>query len=324
MRVAKRAALCFGLAGALAAAMLPPAAAAQETYPARPVRIVFGFGPGAAADVATRVIAQKLSQSLGQPFTIENRTGAGSNLAAEAVARAPKDGYTLFLTTVANTIVVNKVSFDVTTDFAPIVQIGSVPNLLVAHPEVKANSVPELIALAKARPGEILFASSGAGTSTHLSGELFNERAGVRLGHVPYTGSAQASTDLLGGRVHLLFTPATTVLSHVQAGKLKALAVTQQKRAAIAPDVPSMAEAGLKDFDTSVWFGLLAPTGVPADVVTKVNAAVNDALKQTDALDAFKKLGIDPVGGTPQAFGAHIKSEVAKWERVVQASGVRK
>jgi tripartite-type tricarboxylate transporter receptor subunit TctC len=314
----------LGLALALLPALSIAAASAQETYPSKPVRIVFGFGPGAAADVATRVIAQRLSQTLGQPFTIENRTGAGSNLAAEAVARAPKDGYTLFLTTVANTIVVNKVSFNVITDFTPIVQIGSVPNLLVAHPGVAATNVAELIKLAKAKPGEILFASSGAGTSTHLSGELFNDMAGVKLGHIPYTGSAQATTDLLGGRVHLLFTPATTVLEHVKAGTLKALAVTQPTRAAIAPDVPSMAEAGLKGFETSVWFGLLAPAGTPADIVAKLNAAVNDALKQPEAVDSFKKLGIDPVGGSSDAFAKHIKSEVAKWERIVAASGVRK
>ncbi len=316
----------MGLAFALSALPLMHAvpAQAQGAYPERPVRIVFGFGPGAASDVAARVVAQKMGQRLGQQFVIENRPGAGSNIAAEAVARAPKDGYTLLLTTVANTIVVNKVSFDPVKDFTPIVLMGSVPNLLVAHPGVPADNVAALIKLAKAKPGEILFASSGAGTATHLSGELFNEMTGVKLGHVPYTGSAQATNDLLGGRVHLLFSPASTVLPHVRAGKLKALAVTQDQRSPLTPDVPSLGEAGLKGFETSVWFGLRAPAGVPADVVAKVNAAVNAALKEPETVDAFRKLGIAPLGGTPDSFGTFFQSEVAKWERVVKAAGVRK
>ncbi len=317
------------LAG-LAAALSPWLASgvvAQEIYPVRPVRVIVGFGAGASADIAARVVGQKLGALLGQQFVIENRPGAGSNLAAEFVARAPKDGYTLFFGTVANTINATlspNLTFDFAKDFAPIALVVTLPNILVVHPSLGVNNVAELIALAKRKPGEIFFGSSGVGTSPHLSGELFNEMAGVKLVHVPYQGSAQAVTDLLGGRVQVMFSPASTVLPQVQEGKLKALASTQLDRASAAPNLPTMAEAGLPGFDTSVWFGLLAPVGTPSTIVDKLSRGVNTALQDPTVLDALHAQGMDALGGSPEKFARTITSETEKWARVISAAGLKK
>jgi tripartite-type tricarboxylate transporter receptor subunit TctC len=272
---------------ALLCGLLPLVAQAQGDYPSRPVRVLVGFGPGSSADLSARILAQRLSQTLGQQFVVENRAGAGSNIATEAVARAAKDGYTLFVGTVANTINVSlapNTSFDFQKDLAPIALVSTLPNILVVHPSSGARTVPELVALAKAKPGELSFASSGVGTSPHLSGELFNVMAGVKLVHVPYQGSAQAVTDLLAGRTAAMFSPASTVLQHVKEGKLTALASTQLKRAGSAPELPTMDEAGLKGFDTGVWFGLMAPTGTPKEIIDKLAQAVNEALKHDEVL----------------------------------------
>jgi tripartite-type tricarboxylate transporter receptor subunit TctC len=264
------------------ACLWPLAGQAQGDYPSRPVRVLVGFGPGSSADLAARIVTQRLSQTLAQQFVVENRAGAGSNIATEAVVRAAKDGYTLLLGTVANTINVSlapNTSFDFQKDLAPIALVSTLPNILVVHPSTGAKTVPELVSLAKAKPGELSFASSGVGTSPHLSGELFNVMAGVKLVHVPYQGSAQAVTDLLAGRTAAMFSPASTVLQHVKDGKLTALASTQLKRAGSAPELPTMDEAGLKGFDTGVWFGLMAPTGTPKEIIDKLAQAVNEALK---------------------------------------------
>jgi tripartite-type tricarboxylate transporter receptor subunit TctC len=301
--------------------------AAQDSYPSRPVRIIVGFGPASAADIVARVLAQRLGQSMHQQFVVETRPGAGSNIAAEYVARAPKDGYTLLMATVANTInsaMMPHLAFNFQKDLAPITLVTAVPILLAANPGLGIHDVRELIALAKQKPEQILFGSSGTATGAHLAGELFNTMAGVRLVHVPYPGSAQALTDLVAGRISLMFSAASTTLPHVQSGQLVALAVAQSRRAALAPDVPSMAEAGLPGFDTSVWFGLLAPAGTPPEIVAALAREVNAALKSDDVIAPLRAQGMEPIGGGPAEFAAHIASETAKWAPVVEAAGLKK
>jgi tripartite-type tricarboxylate transporter receptor subunit TctC len=302
-----------------------PAVSADEIYPVRPVKIIVGFGAGASADIAARVIAEKMGEILGQQFVIENRPGGGSNIATEYVARAPKDGYTLLCGTVANTInttLSSNLTFDFAKDFAPVALTVTLPNILVVHPSLGVDSVPALISLAKAKPDQIFFGSSGVGTSPHLSGELFNQMAGIKLVHVPYPGSAQAVTDLLAGRVQVMFSPASTVLPQVGAGKLEALASTEIRRTSAAPDLSTMDEAGLPGFDTSVWFGLLAPAGTPPQVIATLNRAVNEALASEDVLARLRVQGMDPLGGTPQDFAHTIASETDKWARVISAARV--
>jgi tripartite-type tricarboxylate transporter receptor subunit TctC len=300
--------------------------AAAEDYPSRPVRVIVGFGPGAVADVIARTVAARMSQSLGQQFVVENRPGAGSSIGAEFVARAPKDGYTLLMCTVAQTInpALNNLSFDFGKDLAPIAPIANAPQILVAHPSFPANSVRELIALAKSKPDEVQYASSGVGTLSNLSAVLLNNAAGIKMMQVPYPGSAQSMTDVLAGRVPLMFGPAATVISSVRAGKLKALAVTQEKRAAIAPDVPTMAEAGLPGYSAGIWMGLLAPTGTPADIVDKLSRAANEALHSKEVMTLLSTQGIDPLGGTPAEFGRFIDNELKKWSAVAAAAGIKK
>jgi tripartite-type tricarboxylate transporter receptor subunit TctC len=302
-------------------------AQAQSDYPTRPVRIVIGFGAGAAADTPARLLAQKFSQSLGQQFVVENRPGAGSNLAAEHVARAAKDGYTLFMGTAANTInaaISPNLTFDFAKDFAPIALVASVPNILVAHPSLGVDNLKDLIALAKQKPEQIHFGSSGVATTTHLAGELINVMAGVKLVHVPYQGSAQAMTDLLAGRIPLLFTPASAAMPHVEKGSLKAIAVTQLQRAGIAPHVPTMSEAGLTGYDIGLWFGLLAPAGTPREIVDKLARAANEGLKASDVVSTLKAAGLDPLGNSPDEFARYIASEITKGANVAQAAGLKK
>jgi tripartite-type tricarboxylate transporter receptor subunit TctC len=302
-------------------------AAAQDVYPSRPVRIIVGFGPASAADIVARVLAQRLGQSMHQQFVVETRPGAGSSIAADYVARAPKDGYTLLMATVANTVnaaMTPNPSFDFQRDLAPVTLVTAVPILLAAHPSLGVHDVRGLIALAKQKPGEVLFGSSGTGTAAHLAGELFNTRAGVKLVHVPYPGSAQAMTDMIAGRIGLSFGAASTTLPHVKAGELVALAMAQSKRSAIAPDVPSMAEAGLPGFDTAVWFGLLAPAGTPPEIISVLSREVNAALKAEEVIAPLRAQGMEPIGGSPAEFATHIGNEIAKWTPVVEAAGLRK
>jgi tripartite-type tricarboxylate transporter receptor subunit TctC len=319
---------CLKRAIVLVAVMLGALAPARaDDYPSRPVRLIHGFGAASATDITARVLAKYLGDKLGQQFVVEGRPGGASSIATEFVARAPKDGYTLLLGTSANLInaaMTPNLAFDFAKDFAPITLIASTPLILVVHPSTGAKNVQDLIALAKSKPGEILFGSAGVGTTGHLSGELFNLRAGVKMVHVPYQGSPQAVTDLLAGRTSVLFSPASSVLPHVAQGKLIALASATVKRAAIAPDVPSMAEAGLPDFDTSTLFGLLAPAGTPREVIEKLSRASNDALKSDEVLAAFRPQGLEPVGGSPDDFARIIASEIAKWSGVATATGLKK
>ncbi len=313
------------LALAMGTALLAGSAAAQ-TYPSGPVRVIVGFPPGSAADVAARVVTHQLGQILGTSFVVENRPGAGSNIATEAVARAPADGYTLLMGTVANTInhsLYPDLRFNFAADLAPIALVGAVPNLLVVHPSVEAKTVAELVALAKAKPGTLAFASSGNGTSPHLSGELFSEMAGVKLVHVPYKGSSQAVVDLVAGRVLLMFSPASTVLPHIKSGKLRALASTGLTRANAMPELPTLSESGLQGFDTGVWFGLLAPGKTPPGVVERLAQATAQARESAEMKSQFGSQGIDLLQGGPKEFGDYIGKEIAKWAKVIKAAGVK-
>ena len=314
----------FVFAAAIAMAAPPPAMA--QAYPAKPVRMVLGFPPGSAADVVTRLVAVKMQDDLKQTLLVENRPGASSNIAAELVARSPADGYTLFMGTIANTInasLYRKLSFDFGRDFAPIAGIASVPNVLVVHPSMPVRSVKELIAFAKARPNEILYGSSGNGTSPHLSAVLFNTMAGVRMVHVPYKGSPQAVTDLVAGRVQVMFAPASTALPFIKSGKLRALAASTAQRVGILPDVPTVAEAGVKGFETSIWFALFAPAGTPKDIVERLNAAATKALADGDLKAKYAAQGIDTIGGTTAQITDLVRSELAKWAKVVRESGAK-
>jgi len=318
----------FAIFAALACiAGLAAFAAGAEDYPNRPIRVVVGFSAGSGADITARVVGQRMGQLLGQQIVVENKTGAGSSLAAEFVARAPKDGYTLLLATIANPInaaMSSNLSFDFPKDFVPIVRLTTTPNILVVHPSVGVKSVKELIDLAKSKPDQLSFASSGVATGTHLSGELFKVLAGVKMVHVPYAGSPQAVTDLLAGRIQLFFSPASTVLQHVRDGKLVALASTEAKRTAIAPELPTMVEAGLAGFETGLWFGLLAPAGTPKEVVDKLARAANAALQTDEVAKALAPQGIDLVGGSPEDFARYLEGEMKRWATVAEAAGLKK
>ena len=322
----RRFAVGFALALVTAVAVTAAASAARaQDYPVRPVRVVVGFGPGAVADVLARVHAARLSQSIGQPMGVENRAGAGSNLAAEFVSRAPKDGYTLLMATVANSInaVISDLAFDFGRDFAPITLLGASPHVFVVHPSVGVNTLQEFVALAKSKPEQLFYGHSGIGTLGHLSGQLLNALAGVKLMHVPYNSSAQGVNDILAGRITAMFSPAPTVWPHVEAGKLKALATTGSERAAFAPELPTMAESGVTGFSTGVWMGLLAPAGTPREIVDKLARTSNEALKSDDVLKPMRAQGIDLRGGSPEEFARHIQNETRNWTQAAVLAGIK-
>jgi tripartite-type tricarboxylate transporter receptor subunit TctC len=303
--------------------LLAAPAPAQDS---RTIRIVVGFGPGSVADIAARVIAVHMSRTLKQQIVVENRAGAGSNLAAEHVTRAPKDGSVLFMATIANTInpAMGPLPFDFAKDLAPITLVASSPQLLVAHPSLGVNDLAELIALAKSKPNTIAYAMSGVGTLSNLSGLLLNQMARIKLVPVAYTGSAQGVNDVITGRVPLMFGSAANVLPHVKAGTLKALAATQSKRIAGAPHVPTMEEAGLPGYAAAVWMGLLAPAGTPPDTIAKLSKAANAALRAKEVEIALHAHGFEMIGSSPDEFAQQIKAELKKWSGVAAASGLRK
>jgi tripartite-type tricarboxylate transporter receptor subunit TctC len=299
---------------------------AQGAYPSRPIHLVIGFPPGTAADISARMLASGLSDILGQQVIVENKPGAGSSIGADYAAHAANDGYTLFLGSSANInnqVINQNVTFDMANDFVPIALVTTAAVVLVVNPSTNVHSVAELIAYAKDRPGGVLYGSTGVGTAPHLSAELFAERAGLKLVHVPYPGSPQAAADLLAGRTMMMFSPASAVVGQIQAGKLTALASASSKRPGILLDIPTMAEAGMPDFDTSIWFGLMAPKGTPQPIVEKLAAAVPKAMQNAEAVAALSKQGIDLLSGGPDVFKRFIASELARWSKVAQAAGLK-
>jgi tripartite-type tricarboxylate transporter receptor subunit TctC len=302
------------------------AAGVVHGFPDKPLKVVHGFAPGGGADIFLRTILPKFSETVGQPVVVDYRTGAGGNLAMEAVAKAPPDGYTLLMGTpglAINPSLYAKLPFDPLRDFAPISLIGSVPNALIVTPSVPAASVAELIALAKAHPGKLNFASSGSGTSLHLAAELFKLSAGIDIVHIPYKGGAQAQTDVIGGQAQLMFNVLPSALPQIKAGKLRVLAVTGPARAESLPDVPTMIEAGLPGYTAVTWNGILTTAGTPREVVAKLNEALVSALKSPGMKDQLAKIGQDPLWSTPEEFAAFLREETEKWRKVIEAAGLR-
>jgi tripartite-type tricarboxylate transporter receptor subunit TctC len=314
------------LAGLALLAWAVPAASAAD-YPTRPVTLVVAFPPGGASDVLARILGRKLEQVLAQPFVIDNRPGAGGNVAAEAVAHAAPDGYTLLAGNNAilatNAALYKKINFDPVADFAPIGLIGSQANILVVNPGLPVKSMAELIALAKAEPGKLNFASSGHGLAAHLAGELFKAEAKIDIVHVPYKGAAPALQDVIAGHVQMMFATASSVVSHIRDGKVRPIAVATLKRTAVLPDIPTMDELGLKGFDATTWHGLVAPARTPSVVVVALNRALTATLADAGVKKSLGDLGVDIVGGTPEEFAAYIRSEIPKWTAIIKASGAK-
>ena len=303
------------------------ASAWSQTYPTKPVRIIVPFSPGGSTDVTARLLAQKLTEAWRQQVIVDNRAGAGGNIGADAVAKAAPDGYTLLLATTGvmsiNHRLYRTLTYDAVRDLAPVTQIGSLPLILVVHPSLPAKSVKELVAMAKARPGQLSYASSGVGGATHMTAEIFRMMAGVDIVHIPYKGSGQALTDLISGQVPMAFDQITSSLPHVESGRLRALAVTSARRFASVPTLPSMAEAGITGYEAVSWNGLAAPANTPRDIIVRIQGEVARALQTPDMKERFFKDGIEPIASTPEQFAAHIRSERAKWEKVIDAAGIK-
>ena len=314
----------FRRALALAAAFLIALPAAAQEWPSKPVKIIVPFAPGGGSDFIARYIARRLSEELKQPFVVDNKPGAGGNIGVEQGIKSAPDGYTLTL--IASSYTVNpsvyKINFDPVADMTPIIQVSQGPLVIVANPAVPAKSLRELVALAKAKPGEINFASSGQGSIVHAASELFNQRAGIRMTHVPYKGSGPALTDTIAGTTQVFFSSASTAVAQVQAGKLRALAVTSSRIPAL-PDVPTVAEQGVANYDVILWHGLIGPKGLPTEIVNKINAAVTKALKLKETEEQLRNDGVAPAGGTPQQFGTTIRNEIEMWRKVVAEANIR-
>jgi tripartite-type tricarboxylate transporter receptor subunit TctC len=316
-----------GLVAALAALWLAPAVAQQQAYPTKSIRFIVTFPPGGSADLIARAMAPVLSDRLRQPVVVENRPGAGGNIGMEVVARAAPDGYTMGLgaagALAANVSLYPNLPYAPLKDFAPVSNVAFVPFLIIAHPSLPANNVEELIALARAKPGELLLGYGGNGTAMHLSGELFKLMAKVQMVNVPYKGSGPVTTDTVGGQLPLAVVDVASALAHVKAGRLKALAVTSARRVSAAPQVPTVAEAGLPGYDATGWFGVVMPAGTPATIVGRMNAELVAALKRADIRDRVIAAGAEPSPSTPAGFGALIRAEIDKWAEVVKLSGAR-
>ena len=312
----------------LGAALAPWPAPAQtsDVWPSRPLRFILPFPPGGGTDILGRIIAERLTASLGQPVVTENRGGAGGNVGAEAAARSAPDGYTIVLVAPSlaiSTSLYSKLSYDPVKDFAPISLVATVPNVMVTHPSVPAGTLAEFIRLAKTKPGEMNFGSGGSGTSNHLAGELFNIVAGVKLVHVPYKGVNLAMNDVLSGQIHLVVIGVPAVAPHIKAGKLRALALVAPQRAAALPEVPTVAEAGLPNFEVTTWYGILAPAGTPKAIVTRLNAELVKAMHAPDLKERLEAMATDPATSTPEEFADYIKREIAKWGEVVRQAGLK-
>jgi tripartite-type tricarboxylate transporter receptor subunit TctC len=302
------------------------AAAHAQSWPSKPIRYIVPFPPGGATDILARSIADKLGPALGQPVIVENRAGAAGNVGTELAAKAAPDGYTILMVTVAQSIsetLYAKLAYNLMRDLAPVILVARVPNVMVVHPSVPARSVKEFIDYAKANPGKVNFASSGSGTSIHMSAELFKLLAGVDIVHIPYKGSAAALTDLIGGQVSVMFDNLPPSMPHIRSGKLRALAITTTTRYPTLPDLPTMVEAGVPGYEASSWFGIMVPAGTPKDIVARLNAEVRKIMALPDVRERFDQQGAIASPGTPEDFDAFIRAEIAKWGKVVKASGAK-
>jgi tripartite-type tricarboxylate transporter receptor subunit TctC len=298
-----------------------------QGYPVKPIRMVVPFPAGGGADIVARALSPSLSASLGQSVIVDNRPGADGQIGAAQVAKSPPDGYTLLVGTtgpmVINPALEPKMAYDTLRDFAPVTQLITQPIALIVHPSLPVSTVSQFVAFAKARPGQLNYGSSGIGGGTHLGAEIFSWLTGIKMVHVPYKGTAQATTDLISGQVQVLFTSVSVVLPHIQSQRLKALAVGSEKRLSMLPQVPTMAEGGVKGFDASSWYGLFAPAGTPAEIVRRLNAETVGALKSPDIEKLLSSQGAFPVGSSSEHFQAHIRAELVKWKKTVDAAGVK-
>jgi len=309
------------------AALVLPVAVAQSSFPSRPLRLVVPFPPGGPTDIVARPVAQKLSEQLGQQVLVDNRGGAGGNIGAESVAHAAPDGYTLLMGTVGtqaiNPALYSKLAYEPTRDLAPVALVAAAPVVLVVHPSVGAKSVKELLALARAKPGQLTFGSAGSGTPGHLTGEMFKSATAASLVHVPYKGSAPAVSDLIGGQIGLVFDPVQSVLPHIRAGRIQALAVSSARRSGALPDVPTLSEAGVRGVKTTAWWGLLAPAKTPREVIARLSAEAQRAVQTADLRERLGAVGIEPMGLGSDAFAEFQKAELAKWGKAVRESGAK-
>ncbi len=315
----------FGAVLAFAAALFAVGNVSAQTYPNKPIRLIIPFGPGGSNDIVGRIIAQKLSENLGQPVVVDNRAGAGGMLGTDVVAGAAPDGYTIMIgatsTIAANVGLYPKRGFDPVKSLTPVMQIGTGSFLMAVPASSPAKDLRGFIAYAKANAGQLNYGTSGKGSSMHLMGEMFNTLAKVDLTHVPYKSGGAAIGDLATSRVQLLYSDLAALLPFVKSGQIRALAVTTPKRSALLPDIPTMAESGLPEYDATSWYGILGPAGLPRDIVMKLNAELTQIVNSADLKGRFNALGIEPVSGTPEAFSAYIRTEVVKWSNVVKASG---
>ena len=325
-RAMRRGGRGFALAVLGFAALCVGAAPAQEAYPSKPVKIIVGMPAGTFTDLSARLIGDSLRAGLGKSFIVENRPGAATNIATQAAARAPKDGYTLLLSTNSNTMNVSlfkELPFDVVKDFAPIAMIAASSFILSVAPSLPVSNLQELIAYAKSHPGELNFASTGSGTANHLAVEMLGKQADIKVTTVFYKGSAEGIADVLGGRTHAMFAPASTAMPHIQAGKLKAIAVTSKARTALAPDVPTMSEAGLPGYEVSMWNGLSAPAGTPANVVDRLAAAATKAVASDELQAKIKSNGGDPIVMGPKEFADYLQADIRRWSDAIKAAGIK-
>jgi tripartite-type tricarboxylate transporter receptor subunit TctC len=316
------------LKGVVVAATLLAASLAQaQSFPSKPIRLICPFPPAGAVDITSRAIAAELSKNLGVTVTVDNKPGAGGNIGGAEAARSAPDGYTLFMTTsginAINPALYSKMAFDPNKDLAPVSVLVSLNNVLVLHPSVKANSVAEVIALAKSQPGKINYASSGHGTSIHMSAEMFQFMTNTEMTHIPYKGSGPAVADLLGGQVMMMFDNLPSVLPHIKAGKLRALATTGAKRDPALPDLPTIAESGVTGYESGVWFGLVVPAGTPRDVVARLHEAAVKGTRSADFIKRMTDLGFNIIGSTPEQMAEMSREEVARWGPIVKASGAK-
>ncbi|HWI13434.1 MAG TPA: tripartite tricarboxylate transporter substrate binding protein [Burkholderiales bacterium] len=297
-----------------------------QHYPAKPVRLIVPYPPGGGTDTLARVVSQKLSETLGQQVIMDNRPGAGANIGMELAARSSPDGYTLVLATISNAIsasLYSKLNYDLVRDFSPVTLLATTPHLLAVHPSLPVRSVKDLIALAKARPGQLVYSSAGSGTPTHLAGELFDHMAGVKMTHVPYKGGGPSVIALVGGEVTASFATMPSVLPHMKSGKLRGVAVTTAQRSTSAPDLPTIAESGLPGFEMGSWYGLMAPAGTPAAVVGQLNAEAIKVLRLPDVKQRLDLSGFEALTSTPEEYAAYTRAEIDKWAKIVKASGAR-